>query len=101
MTYKRRRTSRKGKCSKKNSVRFVVSLTRRKHTGTTTYSQVQKRLDSSLKNVVNFTKVNGKVGICAVLAAAVPLWLSLAVKGVKKDTSLNGKRICIDITRGI
>ena len=36
MAYKRRRTSKKGKCSKKNSAPFAVSLKSRKHKDTVT-----------------------------------------------------------------
>ena len=46
MAYKRRRTSKKGKRSKKNSAPFAVSLKSRKHKDTVTNSQVQKRLES-------------------------------------------------------
>ena len=43
MAYKSRRTFRKGKCSKKNPAPFAVSLKSRKHKGTATNLQVQKR----------------------------------------------------------
>ena len=52
MAYKRRRTSRKSKRSKKP---FTVSLNSRKRKGATTNSQVQKRLESLLQKL-------GKVG---------------------------------------
>ena len=52
MAYKRRRTSRKSKRSKKP---FAVSLNSRKRKGVTTNSQVQKRLESLLQK-------RGKVG---------------------------------------
>ena len=81
MAYKRRRTSRKGKCSKKNPAPFAVSLKSQKRKDTAANSQVQKRLDSLFKK-------HGKLGQSqqegAILAAIAPLWLSLAVKGVKK-----------------
>ena len=64
---------------------FTVSLNSRKRKGVTTNSQVQKRLESLLQK-------HGKVGksqqeggfIGTILAATAPLWLPLAVKGVKK-----------------
>ena len=79
------RTSKKGKCSKKSSAPCAVSLKSRKHKFTVINSQVQKRQDSLLKQ-------HGKLGqsqqeggfIGAILAATAPLWLPLAVKGVKK-----------------
>ena len=85
MAYKRRRTSKKGKRSEKNSVPFAVCLKSRKHKDTVTNSQVQKRLESLFQK-------RGKLGqsqqdggfIRAILAAIAPLWLPLAVKGVKK-----------------
>ena len=49
MAHKRRRTTRKGKCSKKNSAPLAVSLKTRKRKDTVTNSQVQKSLDSLLK----------------------------------------------------
>ena len=75
MAYKRRRTSKKAKCSKKNSVPFTVSLKSWKHKDTAANLQVQKRLDSLLKKC-------GKLGqsqqegrfIGAILAATAPLW---------------------------
>ena len=85
MAYKRRRTSRKGKCSKKKALPFAVSLNSRKRKGTTSNLQVQKRLDSLLKKRGNFGKSQQEGGfIGAILAATAPLWLPLAVKGVKK-----------------
>ena len=65
-----------------------------------TNSQVQKRLDSLLKQ-------HGKLGqdqqegglIGAILAATAPRWLPSA--GLKKILHKNGKRICFDRTRGI
>ena len=85
MAYERRRTSKKSKCSKKNPAPFAVSLKSRKHKDTLTNSQIQKRLDYLLKQ-------HGKLGqsqqeggfIGAIHAATAPLWLPLAVKGVKK-----------------
>ena len=64
---------------------FMVSLNSRKRKGVTTNFQVQKRLESLLQK-------HGKVGksqqeggfIGAILAATAPLWLPLAVKGVKQ-----------------
>ena len=85
MAYKRRRTSKKGKCSKKNPARFAVSLKSRRHKDTVTNSQVQKRLDSLLKQRGKLGQSQQEGGfIGAILAATVPLWLPLAVKGVKK-----------------
>ena len=85
MTYRRRRTFRKGKCSKKNSIPFAVSLKSRKRKGTTTNSQIQKRLDSLLKKRGKFGQSQQEGGfIGAIRAATAPLWLPLAVKGVKK-----------------
>ena len=49
MAYKRRRTTKKGKRSNKNSPPFTVSLKSRKLKGTSVNSQVQKRLESLLK----------------------------------------------------
>ena len=85
VAYKRRRTSRKGKCSEKNSIPFAVSLKSRKRKGTTTNSQVQKRLDFLLKKRDKFGQSQQEGGfIGAILAATSPLWLPLAIKGVKK-----------------
>ena len=82
MAYKRRRTSRKSKRSKKP---FTVSLNSQRHKGVTTNSQVQKRLESLLQKRSKFGKSQQEGGfIGAILAAAAPLWLPLAVKGVKK-----------------
>ena len=77
--------SKKGKCSKKSPAPFAASLKSRKHKDTVTNSQVQKRLDS-------LPKQHGKLGqslqeggfIGAILAATAPLWLPLAVNGVKR-----------------
>ena len=63
MAYKRRRMSKKGKRSKKNSAPFAVFLKSRKHKDTVTNSQVQKRLESCFKNVANLVKVNRKEGL--------------------------------------
>lgn len=85
MAFKRRRTCRKGKRTKKNSTPFVVSLKSRKRKSTTTNSQVQKRLDSLIKRRGKFGQSQQEGGfIGAILAATAPLWLPLAVKGVKK-----------------
>ena len=82
MVYKRRRTSRKSKCSKKP---FTVSLNSRRRKGITTNSQVPKRLESLLQKRSKFEKSQQEGGfIGAILAATAPLWLRLAVKGVKK-----------------
>ena len=52
---------------------------------TTTNSQVQKRLDALMKKRGKFGKSQQEGGfIGAILAATAPLWLPLAVKGVKK-----------------
>ena len=83
MAYKRRRTSRKSKCSKKP---FTLNSRRRK--GVTTNSQVQKRLESLLQKRSKFGKSQQEGAfIGAILAATAPLWLPLTIKGVK-DTSL-------------
>ena len=85
MAYKRRRTSGKSKCSEKKSSPFTVSLNSRNRKGVTNNSQVQKRLDSLLQRrgkVGNSQQEGGFIG--AILAATAPLWLPLAVKGVKK-----------------
>ena len=60
VAYKRRRTSKRSKCSKKSSVPFTVSLKSQKCKDTAANLQVQKRLDSLLKNVGNLVKVNRK-----------------------------------------
>ena len=48
MAYKRRRTSKKSKCSNRNSIPFAISLKSPKRKDTAVNSQVQKRLDSLL-----------------------------------------------------
>ena len=81
MAYKRRRTSKKGKCS----APFAVSLKSRKHKDTVTNSQVQKRLELLFQKRGKLGKSQQEGGfIGAILAATAPLWLPLAVKGVKK-----------------
>ena len=85
MAYKRRSTSKKGKCSKKNPAHFAVSLKSRKHKDTVTNSQVQKRLDSLLKQRGKLGQSQQEGGfIGAILAATAPL----CRKRSKKDTSL-------------
>ena len=85
MAYKRGRTSKKSKCSKKNSVPFTVSLKSWKRKDTVANLQVQKRLDSLLIKRGNLGQSQHEEGfIGAILAATAPLWLPLAVKGVKK-----------------
>ena len=85
MVYKRRRTSRKGKSSKKNPAPFAVSLKSRKRKGTTTNLQVQRKLDSLLSKRGKLGQSQQEGGfIGAIYAATAPLWLPLAVKGVKK-----------------
>ena len=85
MAYKRRRTSKKSKCSNKNPIPFAVSLKSPKRKDTAVNSQVQKRLDSLLKKRGKFCQSQQGGGfIGAILAATAPLWLPLAVKGVKK-----------------
>ena len=85
MAYRRRRMSKKSKCSKKNSVPFAVSLKSPKQKDTAVNSQVQKRLDSLLKKRGKLGQSQQEGGfIGAILAATAPLWLPLAVKGVKK-----------------
>ena len=102
MTYKRRRKSKKGNCSKKNPAHFAVSLKSRKHKDMVTNSQVQKRLESLFQKRGKLGQSQQERGfIGAILAATVPLWLPLAVKGVKKILHYNGKRICFDRTQGI
>ena len=82
MAYKRRRTSRNNKRSKKP---FTVSLNSRKRKGIITNSQVQKRLESLLQKRDKVRKRQQEEGfIGAILAATAPLWLHLLVKGVKK-----------------
>ena len=83
MAYKRR-TSRKGKSSKKNSISSAVSLKSQKRKGTITNSQVQKRLDSLLKKRDKFCQSQQEGGYIGAILATAPLWLPLAVKGVKK-----------------
>ena len=63
MAYERKRTSKKGKCSKENPTPFVVSLKSRNLKDTAANSQVQKRLDYLLKNVASLVKVNRKKGL--------------------------------------
>ena len=75
MASKRKRTSRKRKYSKKNPASFGVSLKSRKRKDTAANSQVQKILYQNQQK-------GGFIG--AILAATAPLWLPLAVKGVKK-----------------
>ena len=58
MAYKRRRKTKKGKRSNKNSPPFTVSLKSLKLKGTSVNSQVQKRLESSLNKRGKFGKVN-------------------------------------------
>ena len=79
MAYKRRRMSKKGKCSKKNSAPFSVSLKSQKHKDTVTNSQVQKRSESLFQK-------RGKLGQSQQEGGFIgaPLWLPLAIKGVKK-----------------
>ena len=85
MAYKKRRTSKKRKCSEKNSVPFNVSLKSRKRKHTAVNLQVQKRLDSLLKKRGNLGQSQQEKGfIGAIFAATALLWLPLAVKGVKK-----------------
>ena len=89
MAYKRRRTSKKGKCSEKNPAPFAVSLKSRKHKNRVTNSQVQKTLESLCQKRGKLGQSQQEGGfIGAILAATAPLWLPLAIKGVKKDTSL-------------
>ena len=85
MAYKRKRTSRKPKCSKKNPAPFGVSLKSRKRKDTAANSQAEKRLYSLLKKRGKLGQSQQEGGfIGAILAATAPLWLPLAVKGVKK-----------------
>ena len=82
--YKRRRMSKKGKRSKKNSALFTVSLKSHKRKHTTVNSQVQKRLESLLQKRGKLSESQQEGGIIgSILAATAPLWLPLAVKGVK------------------
>ena len=82
MAYKRRRSSRKSKRSKKP---FTVSFNSRKCKVVTTNSQVQKRLESLLQKRGKVGKSQQEGGLIGViLAATAPLWLPLAVKGVEK-----------------
>ena len=76
---------------------FAVSLNSRKRKAVTTNSQVQKRLGSLLRKRGKVGKSQQEGGlIVAILAATAPLWLPLAVKGVKRYFTENGERICID-----
>ena len=85
MAYKKRRTSKKGKCSKKNFAPSAVSLKSRKHKDTVTNSQVQKRLESLFQKHGKIGQNQQKGGfIWVILPATAPLWLHLAVKEVKK-----------------
>ena len=85
MAYKRRRMFKTSKCCNKNSIPFAVSLKSPKRKDTAVNSQVQKRLDSLLKKHGKFGQSQQEGGfIGAILPATVPLWLPLAVKGVKK-----------------
>ena len=82
MAYKR---SNKGKRSKKNSAPFAVSLKSRKHKDMVTNSQVQKRFESLFQKRGKLGQSQQEGGfIGAILAATAPLWLPLAIKGVKK-----------------
>ena len=85
MAYKKRRTSRKSKRSKKPFTVSLNSLNSRKRKGISTNSQVQKRLETLLQKRGKVGKSQQEGGfIGAILAATAPLWLPLAVKGVKK-----------------
>ena len=73
MAYKRRRTSKKSKWSKKCSVPFTVSLKSQKRKDTAAKLQVQKRLDSLLKKRGKFGQNQQEGGfIGAILAATAP-----------------------------
>ena len=81
----RRRTSKKGKCSKKHSAPFTVLLKSGKRKDHAVNSQVQKRLESLLQKRGKLGQSQQEGGfIGAILAATAPLWLPLAVKGVKR-----------------
>ena len=85
MACKRRRMTKKGKRSNKNSPPFTVSLKSCKLKGTSVNSQVQKRPEPLLNKHGKFGKSQQEGGfIGAILAATAPLWLPLAIKGVKK-----------------
>ena len=90
MAYKRRRTSIIGKCSKENSAPFAVSLKSRKHKDTVANSQVQKRLDSLLKQCGKLGQGQQEGGfIGAILAACYcTSMVTLSCKRSKKYTSL-------------
>ena len=87
-TSKKRVTCRKRKQALKKSISqkkspFVVSL--RRCNNSDANSQVKKRLDSLMKKPPTLGKSQQEGGfIGALLAATAPLWLPLAVKGVKK-----------------
>ena len=84
-----RRTSKTSKCSEKSSVPFAVSLKSPKRKDTAANLQVKKRLDSLFKKRGKFGQSQQEGGfIGAILAATAPLWLPLAAKRSKKDTSL-------------
>ena len=63
VAYKKRRTSKKSKCSKKNSVPFAVPLKSRKRKDTAANLQVQERLDSLLKTHGNLGQSQQEGGL--------------------------------------
>ena len=74
MAYMRRMTYKKGKCSKKSSAPFAVSLKSQKHIDTVTNSQVQKGLDSLLKQRGKLGQSQQEGGLKgAILAVTAPL----------------------------
>ena len=63
VAYKRRRMTKKGKHSNKNSPPFTVSLKSRKLEGTSVNSQVHKRLESLLDKRGKFGKSQQEGGL--------------------------------------
>ena len=86
MAYKRRRTSRKSKRSKKPC---IVSLNSQRRKGVTTNSQVQKRLESLLQKRSKFGKSQqeGSFDRCYTCSHCSSVVTS-SRKGCEKDTSL-------------
>ena len=89
MAYRRRRTSKKSKRSKKNSVPFAVSLKSPKRKDTAVNSQVQKRLEFIVSKTWQTWSKSTRRRIyrsysCSYCASMV----TLSCKRSKKDTSL-------------
>ena len=78
-----------GRLKRANALRklctFCSILEITKHKDTVTNSQVQKRLESLFQKRGKLGQSQQEGGfIGAILAATAPLWLPLAIKGVKK-----------------